>query len=40
MLRFLLHRVVVTGIGGGIEIQRFHEAARAQAGIEKFIGCE
>jgi hypothetical protein len=26
LLRFLLHRVVVTGIGGGIEIQRFHEA--------------
>jgi hypothetical protein len=26
--------------GGGIEIQRFHEAARGQAGFEKFIGRE
>ena len=40
MLRVLWHRAVVPVIGGGIEIQHFHEAARAHAGFEKFIGCE
>lgn len=40
MLRVLWHRAVVTVIGGGIEIQHFHEAARAQADFDTFIGRE